>query len=104
MSKIYVGLNAEFSRSSDKPFEWAVKAAAEMGYEYFEPMVHFGRELMSEAGYFHTVSMFDDPYRIRRAAEKAGVKLSGLQAHGPLGRPEVHGEYLKLAIRHAAEC
>ena len=33
-------------------------------------------------------------------AEKAGVKLSGLQAHGPLGRPEVHGEYLKMAIRH----
>ena len=32
-----------------------------MGYKYFEPMVHFGRELMSEAGYFHTVSMFDDP-------------------------------------------
>jgi hypothetical protein len=29
--KIFVGLNAEFSRSSDKPFEWAVKAAADMG-------------------------------------------------------------------------
>ncbi len=61
MGTIHVGLNAEFSRSSDKPFEWAVERAAEMGYKYFEPMVHFGRELMSEAGYFHTVSMFDDP-------------------------------------------
>ena len=61
MGKIHVGLNAEFSRSSDKPFEWAVQKAAEMGYKHFEPMVHFGRELMSEAGYFHTVSMFDDP-------------------------------------------
>lgn len=30
--------------------KWAVKAAAEMGYKYYEPMVHFGRELMSEAG------------------------------------------------------
>jgi sugar phosphate isomerase/epimerase len=103
MSKIYIGLNAEFSRSSDKPFEGAVKAAAEMGYQYFEPMVHFGRELMSEAGYFHTVSMFDDPYRIKEACEKAGLKISGLQSHGPLGRPDVHGEYIKLAIRVAAE-
>ena len=103
MGKIYIGLNTEFSRSSDKPFEWAVEKAAEMGYEYIEPMVHFGRELMSEAGYFHTVSMFDDPYRIKDACDKAGLKMSGLQSHGPLGRPEVHGEYIKLAIRVAAE-
>ena len=103
MGKILIGLNAEYSRSSDKPFEWAVEHAAQMGYGYFEPMVHFGRELMSEAGYFHTVSMFDDPYRIKEACDKAGLKISGLQSHGPLGRPEVHGEYLKLAIRAAAE-
>lgn len=103
MGKVFIGLNAEFSRSSDKPFEWAVKAAAEMGYKYFEPMVHFGRELMSEAGYFHTVSMFDDPYRIKNACDAAGLKISGLQSHGPLGRPDVHGEYIKLAVRVAAE-
>jgi len=104
MGKVHIGLNLEAVRRHEKPFEWGVEKAAELGYEYIEPMVHWGRELMSEAGYYHTVSMFDDPYRIRRAAEKAGVKLSALQAHGPLGRPEVHGEYLKLAIRHAAEC
>ena len=75
--------------SSDKPFEWAVEHAAKMGYQWFEPMVHFGRELMSEAGYFHTVSMFDDPYRIKDACDKAGLKISGLQGHGPLGRPDV---------------
>jgi len=103
MATIVAGLNAEFSRSSDKPFEWAVKAAAEMGYKYFEPMIHFGRELMSEAGYFHTVSMFDDPWRIKEACDKAGLRISGLQAHGPLGRPDVHGEYIKLAIRVAGE-
>jgi sugar phosphate isomerase/epimerase len=103
MGKILVGLNAEFSRSSDKPFEWAVEKAASMGYQYFEPMVHFGRELMSEAGYYHTVSMWDDPWRIKDACERAGLAISGLQAHGPLGRPDVHGEYLKMAIRVAAE-
>jgi len=103
MGAIYVGINTEYSRSSDKPFEWAVAHAAEMGYEYIEPMVHFGRELMSEAGYFHTVSMFDDPYRIKDACDNAGLKISALQCHGPLGRPEVHGEYIKLAIRVAGE-
>ncbi|MFA7174190.1 MAG: hypothetical protein WC340_12425 [Kiritimatiellia bacterium] len=47
MGAIKIGLNTEFSRSSDKTFEWAVEATAEMGYKYIEPMVHFGRELMS---------------------------------------------------------
>jgi len=103
MGRVYIGLNTEFSRSSDKPFEWAVQKAAEMGYKYIEPMVHFGRELMSEAGYYHTVSMFDDPYRIKNACDKAGLTISALQAHGPLGRPDVHGDYIKLAIRVAGE-
>ena len=44
--------------------------------KYYEPMVHFGRELMSEAGYFHTVSMFDDPFRIKEACDAAGLKIS----------------------------
>lgn len=103
MGNIYLGMNLEAIRRHEKPFEWGVEKAGELGYEYIEPMVHFGRELMSEAGYYHTVSMFDDPYRIKRAADKAGVKISGFQAHGPICRPEVHGEYLKLAIRCAAE-
>ena len=37
MGNIHVGINTEYSRSSDKPFEWAVEQAAEMGYEYIEP-------------------------------------------------------------------
>jgi sugar phosphate isomerase/epimerase len=104
MGKISLGMNLEAIRRHEKPFEWGVEKAAEMGYEYIEPMVHWGRELMSEAHYYHTVSMWDDPYRIRRAAEAAGLKISGLQAHGPICRPDVHGDYLKQAIRYAVEC
>lgn len=103
MGNVYVGMNLEAIRRHEKPFEWGVEKAAELGYEYIEPMVHFGRELMSEAHYYHTVSMFDDPYRMKRAVDAAGVKISGLQAHGPICRPEVHGEYLKMAIRVAGE-
>ena len=74
---IHLGMNLEAIRRHEKPFEWGVEKAAELGFEYIEPMVHWGRELMSEAHYYHTVSMWDDPYRIRRAAEKAGLKVSG---------------------------
>jgi len=103
MAKIGIGVNMEFVRHQDKSFEWGVDKAAELGYEYVEPMVHWGRELLSEAGYFHSVSMLDDPYRIQRACDNAGVKLSGLSAHCPLCRPEISTEYLKQAIRFAAE-
>jgi len=104
MSKIHIGVNMEFVRHDDKPFEWGVAKAAELGYEYVEPMLHWGRELLSEAGYFHSVSMLDDPLRIRRACEKSGIKLSGFSAHTPLCKPEISTEYLKQAIRFAAEC
>jgi len=104
MGQIHVGVNLEFVRHDDKPFEWGVEKAAELGYAYVEPMVHWGRELLSEAGYFHSVSMLDDPLRIKRACEAAGVKLSELSAHTPLCKPEIGAEYLKQAIRFAAEC
>jgi sugar phosphate isomerase/epimerase len=81
-----------------------VAKAAELGYDYVEPMVHWGRELLSEAGYFHSVSMLDDPLRVRRACEEAGIQLSGLSSHTPLGKPEIGTEYLKQAVRFAAEC
>ena len=104
MSRIKLGINLEFVRHEDKPFEWGVEKAAELGYEYVEPMVHWGRELLSEAGYFHSVSMLDDPLRVKRACEKAGVKISGFSAHTPLCKPEISTEYLKQAIRFASEC
>jgi len=104
MGQIFLGVNMEFVRHDDKPFEWGVAKAAELGYEYVEPMVHWGRELLSEAGYFHSVSMLDDPLRIRRACERSGIKLSGLSAHCPLCKPEISVEYLKQAVRFAAEC
>jgi len=104
MSKVSIGVNMEFVRHADKPFEWGVEKAAELGYEYIEPWVHWGRELLSEAGYYQSISLFDDPYRVKRACEKAGVKLSGLSSHTPLCKPEISTEYLKQAIRFGAEC
>jgi sugar phosphate isomerase/epimerase len=104
MGKVSLGVNMEFVRHEDKSFEWGVEKAAELGFDYVEPMVHLGRELLSEAGYFHSVSMYDDPWRVRGACERAGIKISALSAHCPLCKPEVSVEYLKQAVRFAAEC
>ncbi len=104
MGQIKLGVNMEYVREANKSFEWGVKKAAELGYEFVEPMVHWGRELLSEAGYFHSVSMLDDPLRIRRACDEAGIGVSALSSHCPLIRPDVGVEYLSQAVRFAVEC
>jgi sugar phosphate isomerase/epimerase len=103
MGNVYLGVNMEFVRHHDKPFAWGVEKAAEIGYQYIEPMVHLGRELLSEAGYFHSVSMYDDPMYVRELCEKNNIKLSGLSAHTPLCKPEISVEYLKQAVRWASD-
>lgn len=103
MAKIQIGINMEYIRHHDLPFVVGVEKASRMGYEFIEPMVHWGRELMSEAGYFHSVSMFEDPRDIREICEKHKVRCSGLSAHCPLGRPDVSVNYLRSAIRFADE-
>lgn len=97
-----VGINLEFIRSEDKPFKEGIARAAALGYRLVEPMVHNGRELLSEAGYFHSVSMDEDPLEIRDILEANGVRASGLSAHCPLMRPEISVPYLERAIRFAA--
>ena len=37
---VKVGLMLEAVRHQDKPFVWGVEKAAELGYDYVEPMVH----------------------------------------------------------------
>jgi sugar phosphate isomerase/epimerase len=99
---IEVGVNMEFIRHEDKPFAAGVERAAQLGFRFVEPMVHNGRELLSEAGYFHSVSMDDDPLEIRDVLDRYGVKASGLSAHCPLMRPEISVPYLQKAVRFAA--
>ncbi len=99
---IEVGVNMEFIRCEDKPFAVGVERAARLGFRFVEPMVHNGRELLSEAGYFHSVSMDEDPLEIKDILDRNGVKASGLSAHCPLMRPEISVPYLQKAIRFAA--
>ena len=97
-----VGVNMEFIRHEDKSFREGVERAAQIGYRIVEPLVHTGRELLSEAGYYHSFSMEDDPLEMKEILEAHGIRASGLSAHCPLMRPEVSVPYLQRAIRFAA--
>lgn len=99
---IEIGINLEFIRGEDKPFLAAIHRASKLGYQWVEPMVHNGRELLSEAGYFHSVSLDEDPLLVRDLLQQYCVRASGLSAHCPLMRPEVSVPYLEKAIRFAA--
>jgi sugar phosphate isomerase/epimerase len=99
---IEIGVNMEFIRCEDKPFAAGVERAAQIGFRYVEPMVHNGRELLSEAGYFHSFSLDDDPFEMKDILDRHGVRPSGLSSHCPLMRPEISVPYLQKAIRFAA--
>jgi sugar phosphate isomerase/epimerase len=99
---IEIGVNMEFIRREDKPFAAGVERAAQLGFRYVEPMVHNGRELLSEAGYFHSFSLDDDRFEMKDVLDRHGVKPSGLSSHCPLMRPEISVPYLQKAIRFAA--
>ncbi len=99
---IEIGLNMEFIRAEDKSFEAGVERAAAIGYEYVEPMVHNGRELLSELGYFHSFSLDNDPFEMKDVLDRHGVKASALSSHCPLIRPEISVPYLEKAVRLAA--
>jgi sugar phosphate isomerase/epimerase len=96
------GVNMEYVRCSQQPFVVGVEWAAKMGYKYVEPMVHTGRELTSEGGFYHSISMEEDPHFIKDILDQHGVKPSAVASHCPLMRPEVSVMYLQRAIQFAA--
>src|SRR5215469_15469799 len=100
---IEIGLNLEFIRCKDQPFAAGVAQAAAMGYHYVEPMVHNGRELLSEAGYFHSFSLDNEPLEMKDILDRYSARPSGLSSHCPLMRPEISVPYLEKAVRFAAE-
>lgn len=103
MSDISVGVNLEFVRHDSKPFRWGIEKAAELGFKYVEPCVSTGRDLLAEAGYYHMVSMDDDPLELKEWLDALGLKCSALSAHAPLMKPEIAIPYQTQAVRFAAD-
>ncbi len=97
-SKYIISVNMEFVRSADKSFTEGVKIASELGYEYVEPMVHTGWELLSEVNYFHSFSMEEDPLLMKEICDAHGIKAGSLSGHSPLMKPEAAIPRLTRAI------
>ena len=98
MAKFRISLNMEYCRSADKGFEEGVKIAKEIGYDYIEPMVHTGWELLSEVQYFHSFSMEEDPLLLKEICNRYGIKVSSISGHSPLMKPEAAVSRLTKAI------
>lgn len=103
MGEISIGINLEFVRSADMSFRKGIQIAAELGYEYVEPCVATGYDLLAIAGYYHMLSMEDDPLEVKEWLDELGLKCSALSAHSALMRPEVSVPYITSAIRYAAD-
>ncbi len=104
MATFRISLNMEYCRSADKPFAWGVHKAKELGYDYVEPMVHTGWELLSEVDYFHSFSMEEDPLLMKEICDDAGIKVSSFSGHSPLMKPEAAVPRLTRAIIFADAC
>ena len=98
---IGIGINLEYVRSADRTFEYGVERAAGLGYEFVEPCVSTGRDLLAESGYYHMLSMEEDPLYYRDLVESHGLGISALSAHSPRMKPEGAVPYLTQAIRWA---
>jgi len=98
-----LGLNLEFSRHENMSFEQAVQTAAEIGYEFVEPMVHTGRQLLAEGGYLHSRSTLEDPFDMKKVCDAADVRISALSSHAQLVKPDIAVDYIRAGIRQAGE-
>lgn len=98
MARYRIAANMEFVRSADLDFRAGVKVAADLGYEWIEPMVHTGWGLLSEVGYFHSFSMEEDTLLMKEICDEHGVKVASLSGHSPLMKPEAAVARLTRAI------
>lgn len=103
MGDIQVGLNLVYVGTACKSFREGIEMAAGFGYKYVEPCVAPSYDLLALAGYYHMLSMEDDPREVKEWMDELGLKPSAISAHTPLMRPEVSIPYLTKAIRYASD-
>ena len=77
MADIKIGINLEFVRSADKNFRAGIEEAARIGYEYVEPCVSTGYDLLAIAGYYHMLSMSDEAGQDQKVLAVPVDKTSG---------------------------
>jgi sugar phosphate isomerase/epimerase len=103
VTDMQISINLEFVRSHDMSFHAGIRKAAELGYKYVEPCVATGYDLLAIAGYYHMLSVEDDPLEVKEWLDGLGLQCSAVSAHSALMRPEVSVPYITRAIRYAAD-
>jgi len=93
--------NIDAFRHLDKPFEYAVKALGELGYQGVEPQALDGRCILETYHYCPMISLDDDPIEIRKMVSGYGLEVSCLSAHTSLLETEFGVRYLRKAIKFA---
>jgi sugar phosphate isomerase/epimerase len=93
-----IGVNLEFVRDHDMSFEEGIETAADIGYDFVEPCVSTGYDLLAEAGYYHMISMEEDPLEYRELTDDLGLSVEGVSSHAPLMKPEASVNWLRRAV------
>jgi sugar phosphate isomerase/epimerase len=102
MSDIEIGVNLVFVGTAAKSFDEGIRLASEFGYKYVEPCVGTGYDLLALGGYYHTLSMEEDPLEVKEKLDALSLKPSAVSSHTLLMRPEIGIPYLTKAIRYAS--
>jgi sugar phosphate isomerase/epimerase len=103
VADVKIGINMEFLRSADKSFAFGAREAAKIGYKYIEPLVNTGYDLLQEGGFYHAISMEEDPLETRQICDALGLTIESVSGHAILSKPEVAVHYQRRAIQWASD-
>ena len=85
--------------------EVQLKRAREMGFDYADITdTNSGGSLLGSAGFSPTVSLDDNPFKIKRLFDKYGITPATICAHGSLLEPSNPGVYGTAEIMKAIQC
>lgn len=98
-----IGINLEYIRSADKSFAYGAREAAKLGYRYVEPCLSTGYDFLSEGGFYHMISMEEDPFEIKEVCDSLGLTIEGVSGHSTFTKPEMAVHYLRRAIQWASD-
>lgn len=93
-----IGVNLEYSRNAELSFAEGVETAAEIGYEYVEPNVSTGYDLLATGGHYHMLSVEEDPLAYRELTDDLGLTVESVSSHAPLMEPEKSVRWLRRAV------
>lgn len=93
-----IGANLEIARGAECSFQEGIETAAEIGYDYVEPCLSPGYDLFAEAGYFHMVSLEEDPLEYKEMTDELDLQVESVSSHAPLMKPEASVNWLRKSI------